>query len=100
MEFKLNKIDVELRKTPVPEKTEKKVHRKDKIVISENPLRHKNQRDKKKQQKEQGFDLEQYKGQKSITVGAEKSEEIKVEAELKKSYDKSKYKGIFLDKRK
>lgn len=93
MEFKLNKIDTELRQKVHDQTKEGKVHSKNSIKIQAD--KHKESGEKKDFKE---FYDEEEKKSKKIKVSASKNEKLDVEAKL--SEEESSPKGIFLDVRK
>lgn len=98
MEFKLNKIDTELRQQVKEATKEGKIHTKQGIII-ENDKKH---RDKKEEQNET-YSFKKYDNKgKKLTVEAVKIESAEVDAFLMDEKEKNKNfkEGIFLDVRK
>lgn len=93
MEFKLNKIDTDLRQKVHDQTKEGKVHSKNSIKVQKD--KH-DESGEKKDFKE--FFSEEENKSKKIKVFASKNEKLDVEAQLKE--DDSSPKGIFLDVRK
>ncbi len=104
MEFRLNKIEPELRQKINDETREGKVHSKKDIRVNTDK-NDKNKRENSKeynQDSDEKFSLSKYvKKDKKITINAVKVESIEIEATVEKeSNSKETYKGVFLDTRK
>lgn len=100
MEFRLNKIDMDLRKKLQEETIEGKIHRKKEIVIENTNYKQKKQKNKKhsNKEKENNQFKDIVKKSKKITIDTVKFKSYKVDAEKDLSLNKSKAsKGIFLD---
>ena len=97
MEFKLNKIDNDLRQRINDVTKEGKVHNKNNIKIQ-------NQENKKgkKEQMEFAKQLKKYseKNKSNLTVKAEKVDEVEVDVYLEKDTKSSIRKGLLLDTKK
>lgn len=105
MEFRLNKIDTDLRERINAETKEGKIHRKSDIIIKKESYREgKNrQREKSEKKKEEKFSLSKYaSNDKKISINAVKVENMNVEAtwDKGKTSEELEYKGVFLDTRK
>lgn len=92
MEYKLNKVDMEIRQRIEDTTREGMIHRKKEIKIDKDAKG-------KKEDKDFSDELKKYKGKnkKVILVQAEKIEEIDVEAVRYKSEENSLSRGRFLD---
>jgi uridine phosphorylase len=89
MEYRLNKIDTDLRQKINDATKEGKVHGTKGIAVS---------KDKPHEQKEKGnYNLERYKSNKKLTVEAEKVENIEIEAFKDKDDLKNIKKGTLID---
>lgn len=102
MEFKLNKIDTDIRQTVNNASKEGKVHAKNQINID----KHKNEQKHKEEQKQedkQHYNLSRYnRSGKKLTINAVKTESVQVEAFFEGNDEKEKKiaSGVFLDVRK
>jgi uncharacterized protein (DUF2344 family) len=85
MEYRLNKIDTDLRQRINDATKEGKVHSKKEIVIN---------KDTKKQK---GYSLKRYNRKKKLIVGAVKPENIEVEAFKEGMKEKDLPKGTYID---
>jgi hypothetical protein len=103
VEFRLNKIDTDLRQLVNDKTKEGKVHSKDEVLINKDSSYEKreghNNRDRRPKEK---FSLEKYSGKtKKIVVEAEKTENIEVEASKETGHaSDNTYMGRFIDIRK
>ncbi|MBB6696422.1 hypothetical protein [Clostridium algidicarnis] len=104
MEFRLNKVDNDLRDRINAETREGKVHSKRTLLINkeENDSGRRNGRWKNKKDSKEKFNLSKYaKGHKDISIEATRPENVEVEATIEhKNTTKETYKGRFLDIRK
>lgn len=101
MEFKLNKIDTDLREKLQEQTRDGKVHSKDGIKIETQIDSYKYRepsKEKKKDKHKESF-KEVIKEQKTVTVEGYKPEEIQVEVTKEKD-SKENYRGIFIDVKK
>ncbi|MBU3202949.1 hypothetical protein [Clostridium algidicarnis] len=104
MEFRLNKVDNDLRDRINAETREGKVHSKRTLLINkeENESGRRNGRWSNKKDSKEKFNLSKYaKNHKDISINAIKTEDLEVEATIEhKNTTKETYKGRFLDIRK
>jgi hypothetical protein len=101
MEFKLNKIDTDLREKLKEQTRDGKVHSKDGIKIETRIDSYKYRepnKEKKKDKHEESF-KEIIKEQKLVTVDGYKPDTIEVESTKEKD-SKENYRGIFIDVKK
>ncbi|MBE6064846.1 hypothetical protein [Clostridium cochlearium] len=91
MEFKLNKIDTELRQQVQDSTKEGLIHRKKEIIIN------KDLQEENKQKFQQSLKKHSKKDAKRLSVEAEKVEEVTVEAFMDKDSKKETSRGRFLD---
>ncbi|MBU5269563.1 hypothetical protein [Clostridium cochlearium] len=91
MEFKLNKIDTELRQQVQDSTKEGLIHRKKEIIIN------KDLQEENKQKFQQSLKKHSKKDAKRLSVEAEKVEEVTVEAFMDKDSKKEASRGRFLD---
>lgn len=100
MEYKLNKIDTDIRNTINEQTKEGKIHSKQSVEINSEGLKGSNHRskDKHKEKKKEPFNISKYvKGNKTIEVKAYKSDSIEVDAEKEENKNKGSGKGLFID---
>lgn len=101
MEFKLNKIDMELRQAVNDETSEGKIHSKKEITINKDSYLDKRQekRNFKNKGEKKKFNLEKYISKdKKIVIEAVKTENLQVEAtKEEKSASQDTYMGRFID---
>lgn len=95
MEYRLNKIDMDLRKQINEAAKEGKVHGNKQVSINKD--KKEEQKDSNSKQKFKNF--ERY-NKKKLLVDAEKAEQLEIDAYLEKDKDLKGEKGIFLDTRK
>lgn len=91
MEFKLNKIDTELRQQVQDSTKEGLIHRKKEIIIS------KDAKEENKEKFQQSLKKHSKKDSKKFSVEAEKIEEVTVEAFIDKDSKEKTSRGRFLD---
>lgn len=99
MEFRLNKIEPDLRQKINEETKEGKVHSKKGIAINKDKSEERQRRNKEQQKPKEKFNLSKYvKEGKKITINAIKTSEISIKAE-KQDEEKLQnlYKGVFID---
>lgn len=99
MEFKLNKIEPDLRQKINEETKEGKVHSKKGIAINKDKNEERNRKNKEQKKPKEEFNLSRYNNEsKKITINAVKTSEVSIKAEKE---DKEKlqnlYKGVFID---
>ncbi|NLM35183.1 MAG: hypothetical protein GX206_07065 [Clostridiales bacterium] len=100
MEFRLNKIDTDLRQKINDQTREGKVHTKNGILIQKHKYEERRGQKNRKRNPKEKFEIEKYTRNKKITIEAIKVEEIDIEAEkeeLLKNADE--YNGVFIDSR-
>jgi len=96
MEFKLNKIDVEIRQRVKDATKSGVVHRKDSITVNKD----RNPKDNSKTYEEFKGKISKYKKKHKITVGAFKNEQYEIEV-FKEALEKEQKKiGNFIDTKK
>lgn len=102
MEFRLNKIDTDLREKINAETREGKVHPKKEISISRDKGQHKEpNKEYKEKESDNKFSLSKYMNKgKKISIDAVKVEKVKVDAIGEEPMSKEEYRGLFLDARK
>lgn len=91
MEFKLNKIDTELRQQVQDSTKEGLIHRKKEIIIN------KDSKEENKEKFQQSLKKYSKKNTKKLSVTAEKIEEVIVEAFIDNDSKKEATRGRFLD---
>ncbi|GFP77118.1 hypothetical protein [Clostridium fungisolvens] len=101
MEFKLNKIDTDLRHKLEEQTRDGKVHSKDgiKIETQSDSYKYRDKNQKKKKDKHKESFQEVIKEQKVVTVDGYKPETLEVEVTKEKD-SKENYRGIFIDVKK
>lgn len=101
MEFRLNKIDMDIRQGINDETREGKVHSKKGIEINKDKSEDKRQNKQQKEKPKEKFNLSKYAKNSKITIDAVKIENIEVRA-TKEAAPSSKddNKGLFIDARK
>lgn len=100
MEFRLNKIDTDLRQRINDETREGKVHRKKDILIHKHKYDERREQKNNKRNPKEKFDIEKYTKNKRITIEAVKIEEIDIEAEKEETLkNANEYRGVFIDSR-
>ncbi|OFI06505.1 hypothetical protein CLOACE_10050 [Clostridium acetireducens DSM 10703] len=92
MEFKLNKIDTEIRQRIQDVSKDGKIHRKAKIKIDKD-----NQKNKNSSGEKFSDLLEKNKSKQKIVVTAVKTETVKVDAFIEKDEKKDVKSGTFID---
>ncbi|SHE57647.1 hypothetical protein [Clostridium fallax] len=102
MEFRLNKIDMDLRQKIQDETSEGKIHRKKEILIENTDYKEKKEKNKKNNKEKENKDFKDIvKKSKKITIDTVKFKSYKVDAEKDISLNKSKSNiGVFLDTKK
>ena len=99
MEFRLNKIDMDLRQKIQDETSEGKIHRKKEILIENTDYKEKKEKNNKEKENKDFKDI--VKKSKKITIDTVKFKSYKVDAEKDISLNKSKSNiGVFLDTKK
>jgi hypothetical protein len=100
LEYKLNKIDTEIRTTINEQTAEGKIHSKRSVELNSENLRERMHRENNKQKykKKEPFSISKYvKGKKTIEVRAYKSESIEIQVEKEEERSENSNKGIFID---
>jgi hypothetical protein len=100
MEYRLNKIDTDIRAEINRQTKEGKVHTKKGIKISSDKSKDHNQsKGHQKKEEKEGFDLSKYnnKDSKTIQVKAYKGTNVEVEAEKEEDSGEDSYRGRFID---
>jgi hypothetical protein len=103
VEFRLNKIDTDIRQKINEKAREGKIHAKNEISVNTDGREERGQNNKQKHQKpKEKFNLSKYTSKNSkITIEAVKIESIEIKAEKEhKGNSKDQYRGLFLDTRK
>ncbi|WP_163193279.1 hypothetical protein [Clostridium thermarum] len=100
MEFRLNKIDTDLRKKINDATAEGKVHTKKGISIDKRSYEERREQRNNKRKPREKFNLEKYTKGKKISVEAVKIEQIDVAAEKEENLQNAaEYRGLFIDSR-
>lgn len=101
MEFRLNKIDTNLRQRINEETAEGKVHSKQGTLIQSNKYDAKRLAKNGKRKTKEKFNISKYvKGKEKITIEASKVQDVDVKAEKEENISGlSNYKGLFIDSR-
>lgn len=101
MEFRLNKIDTNLRQRINEETAEGKVHSKQGTLIQSNRYDAKRSPKGSKRKAKEKFSISKYvKGKGLITIEASKVEDVDVKAEKEENISGlTNYKGLFIDSR-
>jgi len=100
MEFRLNKIDTDLRQKINDQTREGKVHTKKGISIDKHKYEERREQKNDKRNPKEKFDIEKYTKNKKITIDAVKVEEIDIEAEKEDALKNAdEYRGVFIDSR-
>lgn len=100
MEYRLNKIDTDIRQRINDETKDGVIHRKTEVKINRDEANKEKNHEHPQKEKREKFSIEKYvKKTGKIVVQAEKVEEINVNAE-KESKGSCDYKGQFIDIRK
>lgn len=103
MEYRLNKIDMDIRKDINDETKEGKIHSKKGITVSkENNDKKQNRQEKHKGKYKEKFDLAKYNNPNmKITIEAVKTESLEIQAvKDEQNSSKSESRGLFIDIRK
>lgn len=100
MDFRLNKIDTDLREKLQEETKDGKVHRKKKLKIDDNSYRENNKDSSHKNKHSEESFAEMVKKQK-VTIDAVKGQTLEVQVEKEPSIcDDINYRGVFIDTKK
>lgn len=100
MEFRLNKIDTNIRQKINDETKEGKVHAKAGINIEKRTYDERNQQNNNKRKKQEKFSLTKYTSGKKISVEAIKIKSVDIKAEKEENLKSAaEYKGLFIDSR-
>lgn len=100
MEFRLNKIDPDVRQKINDETKEGKVHAKTGISIQKRSYEGKHEQKSNKRENKEKFSLTKYTSKKEISVEAEMIQNVDIEAEKEEhSKNAAEYKGLFIDSR-
>lgn len=100
MEFRLNKIDTDLRQKINEQTREGKVHTKNGIAIQKHNYEERRGQKNNKRNPKEKFDIEKYTKNRKITIEAVKVEEFDIEAEKEEVLKNAdEYKGVFIDSR-
>lgn len=100
MEYKLNKIDTDIRNTINEQTKEGKIHSKQSVQINNEGLKGSGNRNKEKhkEKKKEAFSISKYViGKKFVEVKAYKSESIEVDVQKEEDKNKGSGKGLFID---
>ncbi|SCN21287.1 hypothetical protein N3C_0063 [Clostridium sp. N3C] len=100
MEFRINKVDTDLRQKINDTTREGKVHTKEGVLIYKHKYdERKHQKNNKRTPKEK-FEIKKYIKNKKITIEAVKVEKISIKAEKEEALkNANEYRGVFIDSR-
>lgn len=102
MEYKLNKIDTEIRTTINEQTSEGKIHAKRSAELNSEGLKERMLKENRKQKdkKKEAFSLSKYAiSNKTIEVRAFKSEAIEIQVEKEEKNNNNSDRGMFIDTR-
>jgi hypothetical protein len=100
MEFRLNKIDTDVRQKINDETKEGKVHTKKGISIEKRSYEDRREQKNNKRKPRERFSITKYTSDKKISVEAVKIEKVDVAAEKEENIKQAaEYKGLFIDSR-
>jgi hypothetical protein len=100
LEYRLNKIDTEIRTTINEQTAEGRIHAKQSVELNNQELKDKmlKEKNEKKDKRKEAFNISKYvKGNKTIEVRAYKSESIEVQVEKTEENIEGASKGRFID---
>lgn len=100
MEFRLNKIDTDLRQKINDQTREGKVHTKNGILIQKHKYEERRGQKNRKRNPKEKFEIKKYIKNKKITIEAVKVEKISIKAEKEEALkNANEYRGVFIDSR-
>lgn len=101
MEFRLNKIDMDIRRDINDETREGKVHSKKGIKVDKEKSEDKRQNKQQQEKPKEKFNLSKYVKNSKITIDAVKVQNVEVKAtKEERQNSKDDNKGLFIDARK